>query len=148
MDSILHNISWVVQLRSPWLTPIFEGFTWLGYTQFFLVFLPFGYWLCDKKMFTRLAILIGLLALTNSFLKDLFQDPRPPLEFALDKRVGESFGFPSGHAQIATAMWLWFAYELKRPWAWARTCAAWIGTAASRASRGAWRPIWARAWPY
>jgi hypothetical protein len=59
------------------------------------------------------------VALTNAFLKDLFHDPRPPIGFALDPQVGESFGFPSGHAQVATAMWLWLAYEIKRPWAWA-----------------------------
>jgi membrane-associated phospholipid phosphatase len=118
MDTFLHDISWVVPLRSTILTYIFEAFTWLGYPQFFLVFLPIGYWLWDKKMFTRLAVLIGIVAISNSFLKDLFQDPRPPLEFALDGRVGESFGFPSGHAQIAVTLWLWLAYEIGRTWAW------------------------------
>lgn len=119
METFLHDISWVVPLRSALLTPIFEGFTLLGYTPFFLVFLPLGYWLWDKKMFTRLAMLIGIVGLTNAYLKDLFQDPRPALAFALDPQVGESFGFPSGHAQVATAMWLWLAYEIKRSWAWA-----------------------------
>lgn len=119
METLLHDISWVVPLRSALLTPIFKGLTLLGYTEFFLLFLPIGYWLWDKKMFTRLAMLIGFVALTNAFLKDLFHDPRPPIGFALDPQVGESFGFPSGHAQVATAMWLWLAYEIKRPWAWA-----------------------------
>ena len=119
METFLHDISWVVPLRSAILTPVFQGFTLLGYTPFFLVFLPLGYWLWNKKLFTRLAILIGLVGLTNSFLKDLFQDPRPPLAFALDSQVGDSYGLPSGHAQVATAMWLWLAYEIKRPWAWA-----------------------------
>jgi membrane-associated phospholipid phosphatase len=104
MESFLHDISWVVPLRSALLTLIFKGLTLLGYTEFFLLFLPIGYWLWDKKMFTRLAMLIGLVALTNTFLKDLFHDPRPPIAFALDPQVGESFGFPSGHAQVATAM--------------------------------------------
>lgn len=119
METLLRDISWVVPLRSALLTPVFEGFTLLGYTQFFLVFLPVGYWLWDKRMFTRLAMLIGIVGITNTFLKDLFQDPRPPLQFALDPQVGDSFGFPSGHAQVATAMWLWLAYEIKRSWAWA-----------------------------
>lgn len=118
MDSFLHDMSWVVPLRSPALTQIFNALTLLGYTEFFLVMLPLGYWLWDKALFTRLAILIGIVGLSNSFLKDLFQDPRPPIGLALDGRVGESFGLPSGHAQVATAMWLWLAYEIKRPWAW------------------------------
>lgn len=119
MESFLHEMSWVLPLRSDTATLIFNGFTLLGYTPFFLVMLPLGYWLCSKPMFTRLAMLIGFVGLSNAFLKDLFQDPRPALEFALDPRVGDSFGFPSGHAQIAVAMWLWLAAEIKRGWAWA-----------------------------
>jgi membrane-associated phospholipid phosphatase len=119
MDSFLHDISWVVPLRSPLATQFFSAVTLLGYTEFFLVLLPLGYWLWDKAMFTRVAILIGIIGITNSFLKDLFQDPRPPIGLALDGRVGDSFGLPSGHAQVAVAMWLWLAYEIRRPWAWA-----------------------------
>jgi membrane-associated phospholipid phosphatase len=132
METFLHDISWVVPLRSTILTYVFEGFTLLGYTQFFLVFLPLGYWLWDKKMFTRLAILIGIVGISNSFLKDLFHDARPPLQFALDARVGESFGLPSGHAQVATAMWLWLAYEVKQRWAWAAAIVIAAGVCFSR----------------
>ena len=46
--------------------------------------------------------------LLNSFLKDLFQDPRPesienidPFLISLDP----SYGFPSGHAQLAVVIW-------------------------------------------
>jgi len=132
METFLHDISWVVPLRSAILTPIFKGFSLLGYTPFFLAFLPIGYWLWDKKMFTRLAILIGIVGISNSFLKDLFLDPRPPLAFALDNGVGESFGLPSGHAQVATAMWLWLAYEIKRPWAWGAAAIIAAGVGFSR----------------
>lgn len=132
MDSFLHDISWVVPWRSPELTQIFTAFSVLGYTEFFLVMLPLGFWLWDKALFTRLAILIGLVGLSNAFLKDLFQDPRPALALALDGRVGESFGVPSGHAQVATAMWLWLAYELKRPWAWIAAIVIALGVSFSR----------------
>jgi glycerophosphoryl diester phosphodiesterase len=132
MESLLHDISWVVPLRSPALTQLFTAFSVLGYTEFFLVMLPLGYWLWDKALFTRLAMLIGLVGLSNSFLKDLYQDPRPALALALDGRVGDSFGLPSGHAQVATAMWLWLAYEIKRPWAWVAAIAIAFGVCASR----------------
>jgi membrane-associated phospholipid phosphatase len=118
MDSFLHDISWVLPLRSDAATVVFNAFTLAGYTPFFLVLLPLGYWLWDKALFTRLALLIGLVGLSNTFLKELFMDPRPPIAFALDGRVGESFGFPSGHAQIAVAMWFYLAMEIKRTWAW------------------------------
>ena len=61
MESFLHDISWVVPLRNDTLTLIFNGFTFLGYLPFFLIFLPMGYWLFDKPMFTRLAVLVGLV---------------------------------------------------------------------------------------
>ena len=92
MEAFLHDLSWVPPLRNDLLTHVFNGFTFLGYLPFFLIFLPLGYWLFDKPMFTRLSILVGIVGLTNFFLKDLFQDPRPPAEFALDARVGDSFG--------------------------------------------------------
>ena len=132
MEAFLHDLSWVPPLRTETLTLIFNGFTFLGYLPFFLIFLPVGYWLCDKPMFTRLAILVGIVGLTNFYLKELFQDPRPAAEFALDPRVGDSFGLPSGHAQIATAMWFWLAIEIRRSWAWALAIIVAVGVGASR----------------
>lgn len=118
MEAFLHDLSWVLPLRSDAATIVFNGFTALGYLPFFLVFLPLGYWLWDKDLFTRLAVLILLTAIINAFFKDVFQDPRPALQYALDPRPGESYGMPSGHAQVAAAMWIWFAYELRRWWFW------------------------------
>ncbi len=132
MDTFLHDISWVLPLRSDTATQIFNAFTLAGYTEFFLVLLPLGYWLWDKALFTRLAFLIGIVGLSNTFLKELFMDPRPPLAFALDGRVGDSFGFPSGHAQIAVAMWFWLAMEIKRTWGWVAAAIIAAGVCFSR----------------
>ncbi|MEQ9226781.1 MAG: phosphatase PAP2 family protein [Parvibaculum sp.] len=120
MENFLHDLSWVVPLRSDTATIVFNGFTWLGYTPFFLIFLPIGYWLWDRKLFTRLTVLIAITAIVNSWLKDFWQDARPDPAFQLDgDRVSDSYGLPSGHAQVAVAMWFWLAYEIRRPWAWA-----------------------------
>ncbi len=118
MDAFLHDLSWVLPLRSEWATHVANAFTFAGYAPFFFIILPIGYWLWDKAMFTRLALLVILTGVTNGFLKDLFNDPRPPIAFALDQRVGGSYGMPSGHAQVAAAMWLWIAWELKKAWVW------------------------------
>lgn len=132
MEAFLHDLSWVPPLRTELLTHVFNGFTFLGYLPFFLLFLPMGYWLGDKGVFTRLVVLVGFVALSNSFLKDLFQDPRPDLQFALDKRVGDSFGFPSGHSQIAVAMWFWLAVEARRTWVWLLAVVVATGVCLSR----------------
>lgn len=132
MEDFLFSMEWVVPLRRPWATPLAEGLTWLGYTPFFLIFLPIGYWLWDRGIFTRLTVIVAVSAVLNGWLKDFWQDARPPAELRLDGRVEGSPGRPSGHAQVAFAMWLWLAYEINRPWAWAAGIALAVGVAASR----------------
>ena len=55
-------------------------------------------------------MLLFISAVINSFLKDLFQDPRPPADFMLEEGTGTSYGWPSGHAQIAVTLWGLLAY--------------------------------------
>jgi glycerophosphoryl diester phosphodiesterase len=116
--SLLHDISWVLPLRSELLTPIFHSFTWLGYPTFVMLILALGHWLWGKEVFTRVAILVLVSTILNAFLKDLWENPRPDLMFRLDAQVGKSFGMPSGHAQVSAALWFWIAYEVRKTWAW------------------------------
>ena len=119
MYNFLHDMHWVLPLRSAWATPVWEGFTFLGYTPFFLIFLPLIYWFWDRALFIRVLVVIVLNSLLNDWLKDFWQDPRPPIQFQLDHlRVADSYGRPSGHAQGAVVLWLWLAHEIKRGWAW------------------------------
>lgn len=119
MDGFLHDISWVLPLRSEAATQAANAFTFLGYAPFFIIALPLAYWLWDKKVGVHLALIVILTAVTNGLLKDIIDDPRPDIAFAVDPRVGGSYGLPSGHAQVATAMWFWIAIELRRTWFWA-----------------------------
>lgn len=114
----LHNLQWVLPLRSPELTALAHGFSWLGYTTFIIFFIALGYWTWNKALFYRLLVLVAINALLNAYAKDLVQDPRPPLDLRLDDRVGESYGLPSGHAQMAVVMWLWLAWEVRRASVW------------------------------
>ena len=132
MTNILHDVSWVVPYRNDTLTAIFEAFTWLGYPTFVMFFLPLGYWLWNKNAFTRLAVIVILSTVLNAFLKDLWQNPRPPAEFRLDPEVGKSFGMPSGHAQVSAVLWLWLASEIRKPWAWIVAILVVTGIASSR----------------
>lgn len=118
MTHWLHDVSWVVPYRNPFLTHIFETFTWMGYPLFIMFFLALCYWLWDKNASTRIAVLVILTTLLNAYLKDLWQNPRPDLVYALDPGVGKSYGMPSGHAQIAFVLWFGLAYEIARRWAW------------------------------
>tara|TARA_X000000950_G_scaffold49536_1_gene58081 strand:+ start:427 stop:1203 length:777 start_codon:yes stop_codon:yes gene_type:complete len=85
----------------------------MGYPTFLILFISFGYFFWSSNRFSRVAILLFISALINSFLKDFFQDPRPPQELMLDPQIGVSYGWPSGHTQIAVTLWGFLAYELK-----------------------------------
>ena len=61
-------------------------------------------------------MMLFISALINTFLKDFFQDPRPAIELMLDPKVGTTYGWPSGHSQIAVTLWGLLAYELKNKW--------------------------------
>lgn len=112
----LHNMDWVLPLRSDAATDVANGFTWLGYTTFFLIALPIAYWLWDRDKAMRMTVLIAIAAVLNGWLKDFWQDPRPDRKYWLDPRVAGSYGRPSGHAQVALDMWAWVAWELRRSW--------------------------------
>lgn len=114
----LHEMAWVLPLRSPALTQVALGLSWLGYATFIMFFLTLGYWAWSRAIFTRLFVLVAVNALVNAFAKDWFQDPRPPVELRLDEQIGDSYGLPSGHAQLAIVLWLWLAWEIRRSWAW------------------------------
>ena len=119
MGHFLHDMTWVLPLRSPMATQLADAFTFLGYTPFFLIIMPLIYWFVDRTLFMRLAIVIVITAILNGWLKDFWQDPRPPVALQIDsQKVAGSYGRPSGHAQVAAAMWFWLAHEIKRPWAW------------------------------
>ena len=86
MPELLHDLSWVLPLRHDWLTTLMHGFSYLGYEKFILFFLPLGYWAWNKAIFLRLFLLVAFTAVLNAWLKDLWQDPRPPLEYTWTMR--------------------------------------------------------------
>lgn len=122
IDDVLHDISWIILLRNDLLTPIFEAFTYLGYPTFITLFIALLFWLWNKEAASRLIVIVILSGVLNGFLKDLWLNPRPDIAFRLDPQVEQSYGMPSGHAQVAAVLWLWLAYELRRLeygiWTW------------------------------
>lgn len=116
MEKFLHDLTWVLPLRSDVATPVFQFFSWLGYTAFFLLSLPVIFWTLGRKIADRVAIPTVLAAVAMYFLKDLCQDPRPPAELSIEGTRPDSFGFPSGHTLIAIVFWSSLAFELRKQW--------------------------------
>lgn len=116
--SIWNNMDWVPGLRTPFFNVFFELVTLAGYPLFLILFLCFGYFALGSKRFYHTSILLILTGLLNTWLKDFGQDPRPAASFALDGRVGDSYGWPSGHTQVAVVLWGYLAYSVGRNWAY------------------------------
>ena len=114
--SILHDMEWVVPLRHEALTLVFKAFTALGYTEFFLAALPLLYWCWNRDSANRVAILTLLAGMLTLFLKDWFQDPRPPAELAVAGTRPDSYGLPSGHTMMAIVFWGSLAREVGKRW--------------------------------
>lgn len=129
---ILHDLQWVLPLRGPLVNQMATGLSWLGYTTFIMFFMVLGYWTWSKAIFYRLLILVVVNVTVNAYLKDLIQDPRPPLSMRLDDLVGASYGLPSNHAQLAVVIWMWLAWELRRTWAWVLGTTIALGVMLSR----------------
>ncbi len=118
--SLWNDMDWVLPLRTPFFDMFFELVTLAGYPLFLILFLCFGYFAFGSKRFFHTAMLLMAAGLLNSWLKDFGQDPRPDALYSLDGRVGDSYGWPSGHMQIAVVLWGYLAYTMRQKWAlWA-----------------------------
>ena len=101
-------MEWVTSIRTPQLTTFFQYITWLGYKDFLFLFIPFCFWFFDRKVFGIFTLFVFISALINTYLKDFFQDPRPDALLNIDpwaSTIDLSYGFPSGHAQLAIVIW-------------------------------------------
>ena len=114
--TIMNDMSWVPALRTDALTFLFTNVTLLGYQVFLFLFLSFGFYFWRTKVFYQVGLMLFLTAGINLFLKDFYQDPRPDTIYALDNKTGNSFGWPSGHAQMAIVVWGWLALQVEKTW--------------------------------
>lgn len=108
-----------LQQNYPELEGFFSFVSQLGLEEFYLAVLPLVYWTFDKRLGQHLAYLFLLANATNVLLKHSFRGPRP---YWLDAEVGlepnDSYGVPSGHAQIASTVYLFLGLWFKKRWVW------------------------------
>jgi membrane-associated phospholipid phosphatase len=96
-----------------WLYPIATFFTYLGYTEFYLIALPLVYWCINKRIGAGLGYVSLLSAWLNSVIKYLFRIPRPSDPRLYVPLPETSPSFPSGHAQNAVANWGYMALRFR-----------------------------------
>lgn len=107
-----------VQSLGEWLLLPMQFFSFLGQEEFFMMVLPLVYWCIDAGIGLRLGIMLVFTVSTNTWLKWIFQTPRP---YWVDQRVEAfavetSYGMPSAHVQNTTAMWGLAARSFRKRW--------------------------------
>jgi membrane-associated phospholipid phosphatase len=109
-----------LQAMSPVLDGVMRFFSFLGTVEFYLLLIPFVYWIVNPQLgFRLLLVLISTDFLALSF-KQLLHQPRPYWISNVKILAEESsYGFPSSHASDSLAVWGYLAYHLKKDWLWA-----------------------------
>ena len=125
----------IQRMENPVLTAVLKFITVLGTEALYVPLILFIFWWIDEKQGLRLGILIIVSAWINSFIKDLWKQPRPyNLEPSLGLAFESSYGAPSGHAQMSLTFWI--------------PMAAWLGAGKTQAGESAGRRkrlVWAAA---
>ena len=106
-------------IRSPALDVFFQGVTFLGDAEFYLLLAPIIIWSVNYRLGARLGILLLLSSSINEALKNLFMQPRPcepRPDICVDQ--AEGYGIPSGHSQNAIVFWGVIAHWVSKAWAW------------------------------
>lgn len=115
----LRFIENIQQVQSSFLISLFQFFTTLGNEIFYLIFFPFLLWCINFKLGIRIGILFLISVYINSFMKMMFQHPRPfELLPVVQLYPAEGFGFPSGHAQSSILVWCSIAYYRQQKIIW------------------------------
>jgi membrane-associated phospholipid phosphatase len=109
-----------MQTMSPVLDGVMKFFSFLGTIEFYLLLIPFVYWVISTQTgFRLLLVLISTDFIVLGF-KQLLHQPRPYWIGDVKTLAEEtSYGIPSSHASDSLAVWGYLAYRLKKDWLWA-----------------------------
>jgi membrane-associated phospholipid phosphatase len=123
LETILNTgITWNIFLQSlgAWLKTPMQAISFLGTVDFLLLLLPALYWCVEASLGLQVAIVLLLSTSVNDALKMVFHAPRP--YWVSPDVIGyasePTFGMPSGHAQMAVAVWGMLAASLRKGWGW------------------------------
>lgn len=124
MDTLIQNgVNWIIAIQSlgGWLEAPMKFFSFLGTQDFFFLVLPLVYWSIDSRLGLRVAFTLIASASLNYYFKLWFAGPRPYWVSEEVKAFASetTFGFPSGHAQNAVAVWGTLAEKNRKRWIWA-----------------------------
>ena len=107
-----------IQVLSPALDGIMNGFTFLGRIEFYLILIPFIYWAVDRRIGVRTLLILIYTDFIASSFKLLLHEPRP--YWVGDVKVlstETSYGIPSSHSSDSLAVGGYLMKQIKQNWA-------------------------------
>ena len=112
-----------LQALDPALEVVMKFYTFMGRIEFYLLLIPYVYWVVD----TRLGIRTFLLLISTDFFgmafKQLLRQPRPYWIGGVEQMGTEtSYGIPSTHSSDSLAVWGYLAYRVRKGWLWVIAC--------------------------
>lgn len=129
-------------IRNPFLDVIAKGFSLLGEPIFMVVLICAAYWLIDKKLGERLAVITFTSMIFNGFLKGTVKRLRPyaalhvsrvPSKGLVDTMsLTNNASFPSGHSQISAGVTMGAATHYGKTWMWITAAVLTLGVMWSR----------------
>ncbi len=135
------ELKWMKNLQDQFSKPIYlalaKFFSAIGEELFLYLFLTsLWFFLPWKTGFEGTLFCLGS-ALLNGSLKEIFKIPRP-FDFWPDLQLSTAtgYGFPSGHTQVVTALWLFLALRTRLPGRWWLGLLISIGVGVSRVYLG------------
>ena len=120
LDAQIRFLQALEVLRGPWLDPFWLFLNRLDNPNFYTLVVLVFWFGCSWKCGARLATLVTINGLVNTFVKRLLEWPRPFFcdpEIALIRTVSD-FGFPSGGAQTSLLFGALVIYFWRSRWRW------------------------------
>lgn len=135
-------ITWLQQTL-PWLAPVMAAVSRLGAVEVYVVGLGAVYWAASPSLGARVGVLLLASSGINAALKLAAGAPRPYwVAPEVTAHAAEpSYGFPSGHAQNAAAVWGRLAAASDRRGVWVAAAALIAVIGVSRWPLGVHTPV-------
>ena len=115
-------------IRNPFFDFVAKAFSLFGEPVFMVVLVCIAYWIIDKKLGERLAVITFTSMLFNGFLKGFVHRTRPYADGVVTRveseglvdtmDLSENSSFPSGHSQINAGVTMGFATHYRKVWLW------------------------------